>query len=325
MPVTAGLCHKRAPVVPVTCFSVTLLFVSLLAFLPLLTININIDPTMFDLGPFTLTYHGLFTAIGIIGGVSLSVWLAQKDGIPSEIAQEIALVGVPCAILGARLFYVFEHWDRFGSDPVRIVTGITEGGITLYGGLLGGVFGGLAYSLWHKWPIAITFDAAAPGMVLGQGIGRIGDLINGEHLAKASDLPWAFRYTNPNTLGELGKSVHPTAGGYELVGDFVILGILLVLRGRIKTPGWVFCSYIAMYAIMRFVLSYTRLDEQEFYRIPVPQLVSGLLLGVAVIAAGVLFRHPGPITPEYAERVWGDIDAGEEPQAPTGGAGTATA
>jgi len=81
-------------------------------------------------------------AVGILGGVSLPVWLAKKAGIPAEVAQEIALVGVPSAIVGARLFFVFEHWDRFGDDPLKIVTGITEGGITLYGGLLGGVLGG---------------------------------------------------------------------------------------------------------------------------------------------------------------------------------------
>lgn len=287
-----------------------------LALVSFLTIDINIDPTMFTFGPFTLTWHGLFTAVGIICGVSLAVWLCTKDGIPSEVAQEIALVGVPSAIVGARLFYVFEHWDIFSHDPAKIVTGITEGGITLYGGLLGGVLGGLIYALWHKWPIAITLDAAAPGMILGQGLGRIGDLINGEHHATGSNLPWAVRYTNPNTLGELGKSVHPTAGGYELIGDFIILGILLfVARRRIRVPGWTFCLYIVIYAVMRYVLSFTRLDEQEFLKIPVPQIVSGLLIAGAVVIAGILFRHPGPITPEYAERVWGnqvDAEPGED-------------
>jgi phosphatidylglycerol:prolipoprotein diacylglycerol transferase len=95
-----------------------MLAMSVLALLPLLSINIDINPVMFDLGPFTLTWHGLFTAVGIIGGVSLSVWLAKKDGIPAEVAQEIALVGVPCAIVGARLFFVLEHWDRFSSEPM---------------------------------------------------------------------------------------------------------------------------------------------------------------------------------------------------------------
>jgi phosphatidylglycerol:prolipoprotein diacylglycerol transferase len=278
------------------------------ALLPLLAIDINIDPVMFDMGPFTLTWHGLFTAIGIIAGVSLSVYLCKLDGIPSEIAQEIALVAVPCAIVGARLFFVFEHWDKFSSDIPGIIMNITEGGITLYGGLIGGVLGGLIYALFRRWPIAITLDAAAPGMLLGQAVGRIGDLINGEHWADQTDLPWAFRYTNPNTLGEIGKAVHPTAGGYELLGDLIILGLLVfVFRRFVRTPGWVFCIYVGLYGAMRFALSYTRTNEQEISGIPVPQLVAGITIGLAIVAASVLMRWPGPITPEYANRVWGDL------------------
>ncbi|MGH7754088.1 MAG: prolipoprotein diacylglyceryl transferase, partial [Gemmatimonadales bacterium] len=246
----------------------------LAALVPFLVININIDPVMADFGPFTLTWHGLFTAVGIIAGVSLSVWLAKKDGIPSEIGQEIALVGVPCAIVGARLFYVGEHWDRFSDDPMEIITGITEGGITLYGGLLGGVIGGVIYALFHRWPIAIGLDAAAPGLILGQGIGRIGDLINGEHHAKETGLPWAVKYTHPDTLGELGKAVHPAAGGYELLGDLAIcLLLIFVVRRYARVPGWVFCAFMMLYGVMRFFLSYTRTDEQVFYDVPVPQIV----------------------------------------------------
>jgi phosphatidylglycerol:prolipoprotein diacylglycerol transferase len=186
--------------------------VELLGALAFLVIDINIDPTLADIGPFTLTWHGLFTAVGIIAGVSLSVWIASKDGFPAEFGQEVALVGVPCAIVGARLFYAFEHWDDFSGDLPGIVLDITEGGITLYGGLIGGALGGLVYGIWRKWPVGIGLDAAAPGMILGQAIGRLGDLINGEHLATASDLPWAVRYVHPDTLGELGRAVHPTCG-----------------------------------------------------------------------------------------------------------------
>ncbi len=287
---------------------------ALLQLLPFLAIDIDIDPTFAEFGPFTLTWHGLFTAIGILAGVTLSVWLARKDGIPPEISQEIALVGVPCAIIGSRLFYVFEHWDRFSGDLPEIIFGITEGGLTLYGGLIGGALGGVIYSLFHRWPIGIGLDIAAPGMILGQGLGRIGDLINGEHHADPSDLPWAVRYVHPNTLGEFGVAVHPTAGGYEMLGDFLILGILLLVARRfLRAPGWVFCSYMALYGVMRFGLSFTRTDEQTFYDIPVPQLVSGLLVGLAVILAGVLMKYPGPVTPEYAERVWGEAEDNEAP------------
>jgi phosphatidylglycerol:prolipoprotein diacylglycerol transferase len=286
------------------------------ALIVLLAIDINIDPVLTEIGPFTLTWHGLFTAVGIIAGVALSVWLARRDGIPSEVTQEIALVAVPCAIVGARLFYVAEHWSNFSGDLPSIVFDITEGGITLYGGLIGGVVGGLVYTLWRRWPHAILLDAAAPGMILGQAIGRIGDLINGEHLATRSDLPWAVRYVHPNTDGELGVAVHPTAGGYELVGNLVILAILLfVARRYLKVPGWTFCVYVFLYAVMRFFLSYFRVDEQQLWGVPVPQYVSGLLVGVAILAAGLLARHPGPITPEYAERVWGEAPPGEPPPA----------
>jgi prolipoprotein diacylglyceryl transferase len=282
--------------------------------LPFLVIEIHIDPTIGTFGPFTLTWHGVFSAIGIIAGVTLAVWLAKRDGIPSEVGQEVALVAVPCAVLGARLFYVFEHFGDFRDEPWRIITGLNEGGITLYGGLIGGVLGGAVYGLIRKWPVAIGMDAAAPGMILGQAIGRIGDLINGEHLATESHLPWAVRYTHPNTLAELGKPVHPTAGGYELVGDLLILAfLLLVARRYLKQPGWVFCTYAILYSSMRFVLSFFRVDEQTIpllgQDVPVPQVTAVVVIGVAVMLAGFFVRHPGPITEEYARRVWGEVPA----------------
>ena len=272
----------------------------------LLSITIDIDPDIGKIFGLTISWHGLFTAIGIICGVSLSVYLARVDGIPSDVGQELALVSVISAIVGARLFFVFEHWDRFENDLAAIVTDITEGGITLYGGLIGGVLGGVIYGAFHRWPIAIGLDAAGPGMILGQGLGRIGDLINGEHLATASDLPWAFVYTHPNTLGELGVSVHPTAGGYELLGDFVILALLLfVARRFIKVPGWLFCTYMVLYSVMRFGLSEFRFDEQTVDGIPVPQIVAAVIVGLAFILAGVIRRFPGQITEEWEDRVLG--------------------
>jgi prolipoprotein diacylglyceryl transferase len=292
----------------------------LVAFLHVLAIDIHIDPTMFELGPFTLTWHGFFTAVGIIAGVALAVYLGKRDGIPTEVGQEIALVAVPSAIVGARLFYVLEHWERFSGDLPSIVTDITEGGITLYGGLMGGIIGGLIYGLIKKLPIAIGLDIAAPGMILGQGIGRIGDLINGEHLSKASDLPWAFRYTHPNTLGELGVAVHPVAGGYELVWDFLVCALLVFVFRRVwKTPGWVFCSYLVLYGGFRFFMSFLRIDEATAWDIPIPQIVSAIWVGGGIILASVFMRWPGPITPEWAERVYGP-DAPEPPEPPQPGA-----
>jgi len=267
--------------------------------LPVLVIEIHIDPTMAELGPFTLAWHGFFTAVGIIAGVWLATRMARRRGLNPDIAQQIALVGVPCAIVGARLFYVAEHWDRFSDDLPAIVTDITEGGITLYGGLIGGVAGGLAYGLYRRLPTLPFLDAAAPGMILGQAIGRLGDLINGEHRGTPSDLPWALRYTHPNTLGDPGVSVHPTAGGYEVLGDLAILAILLLIVARVaRRPGWVFFWYALLYAVLRASLSPLRMDEAGALGVAVPQLV-GIAVIVATLGLGavLLIRNPRPVEP----------------------------
>lgn len=271
--------------------------------LPFLAIEIQLDPTMAQFGPFTLAWHGFFSAVGIIAGVTLAIRFGKRRGLDPEVAQVVALVGVPCAIVGARLFYVAEHWSAFSDDLPHIVTGITEGGITLYGGLIGGVVGGLAYGFYRRLPILPFLDTAAPGMILGQAIGRVGDLINGEHRGTPSDLPWAVRYTHPNTLGDPGVSVHPTAGGYELLGDLAILAILLLVVARVvRRPGWVFFWYALLYAGLRASLSPFRQDEVAAAGLAVPQLV-----GFGVIAATLLLglfllrrRTRLPETPQAA-------------------------
>jgi len=272
----------------------------------LLTIKIGMDPNIAKFGSLQLTWHGIFTAVGIAAGVYLGAWLGRRQGITEDDAYSVALVGVPAGIIGARAMYVLENHARFSGHWVDVLR-INEGGITVYGAVIGGVIGAVAYGLIRKLPITRGLDAAGFGLLLGMGVGRIGDLINGEHWADQTDLPWAFRYTNPNTLGEIGKAVHPTAGGYELLGDLIILGLLVfVFRRFVRTPGWVFCIYVGLYGAMRFALSYTRTNEQEISGIPVPQLVAGITIGLAIVAASVLMRWPGPITPEYANRVWGD-------------------
>ena len=257
---------------------------------------------MAKLGVFTLSWHGFFSALGIIAGVTLAIRFGQGRRIDPEVAQVVALVGVPCAIVGARLFYVAEHWSAFSDDLPRIVTGMTEGGITLYGGLIGGVVGGLAYGFFRRLPILPFLDTAAPGMILGQALGRVGDLINGEHHGTPSDLPWAVRYTHPNTLGEPGISVHPTAGGYELLGDLVILAIVLIVVARVACrPGWVFFWYALLYAGLRASLSPLRMDEVGALGLAIPQVVgfgviaATLLLGVFLVTRRKETAAPAPV------------------------------
>ncbi len=280
-------------------------------------INININPVLIDTGGFELTWHGLFTAVGIALGVWLAVRLARRARISEDDAMSIAVVSVLSGIIGARLLWVLEHTDQIGK--VGDIFALTDGGISIYGAMIGGVLGGFLYVTFFKpnFPKWVALDVAAPGMILGQAIGRFGDFVNGEHFANASELPWAFRYTHPFTDGpwsapgidgwfrgsrgfdgEAPVAVHPVAGGYEPILDFMILGGLFLLRRMGVGAGWGFTFYVFAYAVVRGSLSLLRTDEAAIAgALSVPQLLAIVTAVAAVWMALHLRRHLQPPVP----------------------------
>jgi phosphatidylglycerol:prolipoprotein diacylglycerol transferase len=170
-------------------------------------------------------------------------------------------VGVPAGIIGARAMYVLENHERFSGQWLDVLR-INEGGITVWGAVIGGVLGAVAYGLIRKLPITRGLDAAGFGLLLGMALGRIGDLINGEHVAKASDLPWAVEYTNTASPSFTFGPTHP-ATTYEMIGDFLIIGIMAFLFIKLwqHRPGITFFAGLVLYSAMRFGVSYLRIDS----------------------------------------------------------------
>jgi phosphatidylglycerol:prolipoprotein diacylglycerol transferase len=231
------------------------------AILYLLTIKIGMDPNIAKFGSLQLTWHGIFTAVGIAAGVYLGAWLGRRQGITEDDAYSVALVGVPAGIIGARALYVLENHARFDGRWLDVLR-INEGGISIYGAVIGGVVGAVAYGLIRKLPITRGLDAAGFGLLLGMAIGRIGDLINGEHVAKASSLPWATEYTNVNSPSFTYGPTHP-ATTYEMIGDLLIIGIMVLLFTKLwrHRPGITFFAGLVLYSAMRFAVSYLRIDS----------------------------------------------------------------
>jgi phosphatidylglycerol:prolipoprotein diacylglycerol transferase len=193
------------------------------------------------------------------------------------------MIVVACGIVGARLLYVVEnyHTPGKGLDSFDQIFKINEGGISIYGAIIGGAIGGWAYGLWKKLPAAAGGDAAIFGMLAGMAIGRIGDLINGEHFAKVTSLPWGVTYSNPNSPGFFRDPMHP-AVVYELIGDLVIMGVLYFLWQRRPKSGVLFTLGFLLYAIMRFFVSFLRIDSKNpLLGLSTPQLVSLLVIAVA--------------------------------------------
>jgi phosphatidylglycerol:prolipoprotein diacylglycerol transferase len=266
-------------------------------------ITINIDPTLlrWDGIPIQITWHGFFTAVGTLIGIWLAVRWAVKAGYTEDDTFSVAMWGVIGAIIGARLFHVVDQWDFYSKDPLQIIK-INEGGLAIYGTIVGGPVVGALYA-WRKGlNVARLADVAAGPLILGMAIGRIGDIINGEHHGAHVDpgFPLGVVYTNPNTLGEIGVPVH-LAVGYELVLDLLIFAALVWLaRGIIRSPrtgrfifnwnpryprdGMLFWIYLGLYSLCRFFIQFYRVDTPFALGLSQAQLLSVLSAMVAVWA-----------------------------------------
>jgi phosphatidylglycerol:prolipoprotein diacylglycerol transferase len=247
--------------------------------------------------PLQITWHGFFTAVGTLVGIWLAVRWATRAGFTEDDTFSVAMWGVIGAIVGARLFHVVDQWDFYSRDPISILR-VNEGGLAIYGTIVGGPIAGALYA-WRKGlNVARLADIAAAPLILGMAIGRIGDIINGEHHgAPAPGFPLAVVYTNPNTLGEKGLPVH-LAVGYEMVMDLVIFAALVWLaRGivreangrwqfnwdpRFPRDGMLFWTYLCVYSLGRFFIQFYRQDTPFAMGLSQAQFLSVLTAMVAV-------------------------------------------
>ncbi len=268
-----------------------------------LAIEIPWNPDIATLGSLMFTWHGLFTAAGVLVGMWIALRLADRIGYDPDHVYSIALAAVPSGIIGARALFVAEHWDVYGQNPGDILA-LTEGGISIWGAILGGFLGGILWAWWRGFPVGPALDIAAPTALLGQATGRLGDLVNGEHLGTVTDLPWGVVYTHPDSPAfahSIAFGAHHPATTYELLGDLLIMGLLLALYFRSSwfrpRPGLLFLTYLVSYAVMRFFLTDLRVDSAETAAglLRVPQLVSVIVVLVAVpLVIWVWRRGPSP-------------------------------
>jgi len=274
----------------------------------LLSIEIGIDPVILDKWGIEVTWHGLFTALGVIIGVAVATAFARRAGYQEDTIYNVALCLVIGGIVGARLLYVIENFSDFDDDPVDIIR-VNTGGISIYGALIGGTIGAALYAILSKVPnIARGADIAVMGGILGMAVGRIGDVINGEHFASDSTLPWAVRYTDPASpsflreqQGLLVQPQHP-AVAYEMIGDLVIFGILLLIFLRAKRAGLTFFAFVFLYGLLRTLVSFLRLDDIVFLGLRTAQLIGIASMVIGLCGIVYLLRRPAQEGTSRADR-----------------------
>jgi phosphatidylglycerol:prolipoprotein diacylglycerol transferase len=229
-----------------------------------------------EIGPLAVSPHGIGIAAGYLAGAWLMVRRARSRGGPAEndIWNTLfyALLG---AIVGARLGYVFGHFGEVTNDGKDLlgIFKIYEGGISLIGGITGAVLAALPYMVRKKMGFWRTMDLAAPGLALGIVIGRIGDLVIGDHLGKPTSFPLAWRCLgevggpgpvagsdyraalaqgNPPSLGCFDIAVHQTAL-YDFFSTLILLGVLLWVGRKLRPPGFMILVFTAWYGTIRVI------------------------------------------------------------------------
>jgi prolipoprotein diacylglyceryl transferase len=222
----------------------------------LAVITIGIDPEI-HLGPITIAWHGLTIAIGILVGALAAARYARELGMSVEPLYAIGGLLALGGIVGGRLFYVLEH-----GGPLVKTTGFTfDGGVILAALLITGY-------VWRSRLSWRYLDVVAVGLPLGVAIGRIGDVINGEHYGPRSDFFLAVRNSNPDALTPSPHFAYHNGGLYEAILAALVFAIVWPFRHRVQRTGAFVWIVLGLFAFGRFFEFFARSDS--------PRLALGL-------------------------------------------------
>ncbi len=256
-------------------------------------------PRLFELGPVSIYSYGLLLAAAYLVGLWYASVRARKRGLDANRVTDLGIYIIISALVGAKLLLVVVEFDHFLRDPSEIWNVLRSAGV-FYGGLLLAVAVAFWYMRRHRLPVWTTCDAFAPGIALGQAVGRIGCLMAGCCYGTPTDLPWGVTFTNPLAAANVGTpldvSLHPTQL-YESAAVLAILGILLLAERRgTSFPGRTFWSYLLLYPCARFAIEFFRGDPRgtAFEVLSTSQLVSLLLIPLSIVMLIVLRRSSPP-------------------------------
>ena len=279
---------------------------------PKLGLEFEFNPVAFSIGDIHVAWYGILIAAGILLAMVFAMTQCKKFGIIADKLMNAALGGVIGGIIGARAYYVIFTWDQY-KDDLSSIFKTWEGGMAIYGGLIGGLVVGLLVAKISKIRIRPALDITSMCFLIGQSIGRWGNFINVEAFGGNTDLPWgmtspsitAYLQEHYSELSALGMNVDSTAPVhpcflYESLWCALGFLLLFLYRKHRKFDGEIFLMYSVWYGAGRFVIEGLRTDSLTIGTIRVSQLLAGLVVvaGVIlwlVITSRIRTRHD----PEY--------------------------
>jgi phosphatidylglycerol:prolipoprotein diacylglycerol transferase len=291
-------------------------------------------------GPISIHWFGIVVALALVAGLIVSIIMARLRGQRAEPLAGIMMLGLLAGVIGGRIWYFVFRKDWYNPDPGRVFA-VWQGGLALHGALIGAILATLIYTWNHRLSFWTWADICAPGLILGQAIGRLGDLLNNQAFGPPTNGTFAVIIPPENRPPHYLNFSHftPTAA-YESAWDLAVFVVLIGLtllqlwRPRVLPAGAIFLLYMILYSIGRIPLEGMRLDSLWAGNIRVAQIaswvmiVSGVLLylvrllprretapivspvlkGQVTDAYLIAAARSGPARYEHDTRAWGDVD-----------------
>ena len=261
-------------------------------------------PKILDIGPITVHSYGLLLALAFIAGIWLASTLARKEGLNPDSIWNMGLIIIFSALVGAKVLLFLSDFSYYSQNPREIFSLSTLRSTGVY---YGGLLLALAASAWYlrkaQLPAWTVADLCAPGIALGQAIGRLGCLSAGCCYGKPTTLPWGITFTSRYAFDNVGvplnTPLHPTQL-YESVGTFLLFVYLMWRLGRKHFTGQIILEYLFIYAGLRFMIEFFRDDERGFVLhglLSTSQFIGLLTILAAAIAFYYRKRRPKEAVP----------------------------
>ena len=258
---------------------------------PGLGITVNIDQVAFSIFGIEVYWYGLLISLGMVLCVVLGMLHSKKNKFSSDLVFDVILVSLPCAIVGARLYYVLSEWEMYSGDLIKIFD-TRSGGLAVYGGLLGAFIGTLIMCKIRKIPFSAVVDFCVVYIPLGQAIGRWGNFFNQECFGTTTTLPWGMKSSEVESYLRLyfpdldsTMAVHPTFF-YEFLATITIFFILLYVRKYSKHAFESMAVYMILYGVARFFIEGLRTDSLY---IGDTGIRTSQLFSAVIVVSGVIY------------------------------------
>ena len=252
----------------------------------LLTVTIGIDPIAFSLGPVAVHWYGIGYAVAIAFGLWVIRPYAAFRGVPYGRFWDLVVWCIPAGFVGGRLFYVVQnHPYAYYTHPWRIFQ-VWNGGMAFFGAIIAVSLTLLFFALKDRWNLAAMLDVGALFALVGQPIGRLGNVVNGDILGSPTHLPWGFVYSNVHSFAPSTEVAYQPAAIYEIIANLVLIAVLFPLRKRFA-DGWFAAAYLAGYCVTQLIVFHWRTESILGYGLRQAQwtaIVLLLLEGVALLA-----------------------------------------